>query len=115
MLKTVLQLKPNILKSHSEENLRQSPPKHLDVSPSSSPFEWITKRRTSSLNSDYSNNSSLASTPNKLSPVKSMVNLIEDFKKDVELVLRSRDVFILEEKDGFSMLQVKYFPTSVIN
>ena len=111
MLKTMFQLKPNILKSHSEENLPRCPPKHLDVTPSSSPFEWITKKRASSLNLEHSNNNSLTSTPTKLSPVKSMVNLIEDFKKDVELVLRSRDVYILEENDGFTVLQVKFLPT----
>ena len=106
MLKTMFQLRPNVLKSQSEEDLQRSPPKHLDVSPSSSPFEWITKRRASSLHLDHSNDSSLASTPTKMSPVKSMVNLIEDFKKDFELALRARDVFILQENNGFSMLQV---------
>ena len=106
MLKTMFQLKPNVLKSHSEESLPRCPPQHLDVSPTSSPFEWITKKRSFSLNSEHSSSGSLASTPTKLSPVKSMVNLIEDFKKDLELVLRSRDVYILEENDGFLMLQV---------
>lgn len=107
MLKTMFQIKPLLLKSQTvdgDSEIRTPTPS--EDAPSSSPFDWMSRKRALSLNLDRTNSSSLSSTPTKDSPVKAVVNLIEDLRKDMELALRLRDVFILQEEDKFIILQV---------
>ena len=109
MLKTMFQIKPLLFKSQTEDgDTDASAPNSSESSPSSSPFDWMTKKRSLSLTFDRSGPVPVTPTPTKDSPVKTVVNLIEDLRKDMELALRFRDVFILEEDDRFLVLQVVF-------
>ena len=115
MHKTMFQFKPLTFKSKNETDSAQSSPKDCTTGStlSSSPFEWMTRRKKSlSLSfSDHNSTSSNLSSPVLQSPVKVIVNVIEEFKRDLEHALRLRDVFILEEDNGFTILQVSKLKT----
>jgi len=100
------QFKPLVFKAQSAPNSTASSPSTPTTTPAwgnQRSFDWVMRRRTSTQTGAESSPESASSVVARSSPV---TNIIDDFKRELELALRLRDVYILEEESGFSFLQV---------
>lgn len=103
-----LNFKPLILSSSAPSSAAPSPTEPFSKPQCSSPvLKWRNSKKSLIGSADESGSSSGSPVlGRKNSPVESVVNFLGDVKRDLELSLRFRDIFILGTTDKFLMLQV---------